>query len=172
MRFVVAGSSCRRRTYGAAPCISDLCSVRHNCQRQYGRDCYGRAYSLDWSSRATPGSAASANFAFTGVGERGICCFFRLSEDGEKNPRPSRKTRCCFAPSSSPSSGAESTAFLPEMPSSPARIPGYSFLSHCMARPPFLSPSAQDVGGISVRNVGVLPRIGKTVFPAKARVQT
>lgn len=30
---------------------------------------------------------------------------------------------------------AESTAFLPDTPSSPARMPRYSFLSHCMARP-------------------------------------
>jgi hypothetical protein len=33
-------------------------------------------------------------------------------------------------------------AFLPDTPSSPAKIPRYSFLSHCIARPPLLSPSA------------------------------
>src|ERR1019366_8330401 len=33
-------------------------------------------------------------------------------------------------------------AFLPDTPSSPAKIPRYSFLSHCIARAPFLSPSA------------------------------
>jgi hypothetical protein len=47
----------------------------------------------------------------------------------------------------------ESTAFLPDTPSSPARTPRQSFLSHCLARPAFLSflsksVSAPDQSGV------------------------